>query len=90
MGATAPPDARTTCCGRSLLAACCDCHVTHHPLLPLVSQIPDEGNTLMAGAATGMLYRSVRGPKQAAAAAVVGTAGAAALLAARKFINPGL
>lgn len=53
-------------------------------------QVPDEANTLAAGAATGALYRSVRGPRQAAAAAVVGTAGAAALLAARRFINPGL
>ncbi|PSC70793.1 chlorophyllide a oxygenase [Micractinium conductrix] len=53
-------------------------------------QVPDEANTLIAGAATGTLYRSVRGPRQAAAAAVVGTAGAAALLAARKFVNPGL
>lgn len=53
-------------------------------------QIPDEANTLIAGAATGTLYRSVRGPRQAAAAAVVGTAGAATLLVARKFINPGL
>lgn len=44
----------------------------------------------MAGAATGALYRSVRGPRQAAAAAVVGTAGAATLLAARRFISPGL
>lgn len=53
-------------------------------------QVPDEVNTLAAGAATGALYRSVRGPKQAAAAAVVGTAGAGLLLAARKFVNPGL
>jgi len=53
-------------------------------------QIPDEANTLLAGGATGALYRSVRGPRQAAAAAVVGTAASAVLLAARKFINPGL
>lgn len=53
-------------------------------------QIPDEANTLVAGAATGAVYRSVRGPRQAAAAAVVGTAGSALLLAARKFVNPGL
>jgi hypothetical protein len=53
-------------------------------------QLPDEANTLAAGAATGALYRSVRGPRQAAAAAVVGAAGGAALLAARKLINPGL
>ncbi len=53
-------------------------------------QVPDQANTLIAGAATGALYRSVRGPRQAAAAAVVGTAGGAALLAARSFINPGL
>ncbi|EFN51953.1 hypothetical protein CHLNCDRAFT_139623 [Chlorella variabilis] len=53
-------------------------------------QVPDQANTLIAGAATGALYRSVRGPRQAAAAAVVGTVGGAALLAARNFINPGL
>jgi import inner membrane translocase subunit TIM23 len=53
-------------------------------------QVPDEANTLVAGAATGAIYRSVRGPRQAAAAAVVGAAGGAALLAARKFVNPGL
>lgn len=53
-------------------------------------QLPDEANTLIAGATTGALYRSVRGPRQAAAGAVLGAAGGAALLAARTFINPGL
>ena len=52
--------------------------------------LPDEVNTLLAGAGTGAIYRSVRGPSQAAAAAVVGTFAASALLAARKFIAPGL
>jgi hypothetical protein len=53
-------------------------------------QVPDEANTLIAGAATGVLYRSVRGPQQAAAAIVTGSAAAGLLLVARKFINPGL
>lgn len=53
-------------------------------------QVPDEACTLGAGALTGAMYRSVRGPKQAAAAAAVGTIGAALLLSGRKFINPGL
>jgi hypothetical protein len=53
-------------------------------------QLPDEFNTVAAGAATGALYRSVRGPRQVAAAAVVGAVGGAALLAGRRFINPGL
>lgn len=52
-------------------------------------QIPDEANTLLAGAGTGLVYRSVRGPRQAAAAAVVGTIGAAMLLGARTVV-PGL
>lgn len=52
--------------------------------------VPDEVGSLAAGAATGALFRSVRGPRQAAAAAAVGTVGAAGLLAARRFINPGL
>ena len=52
--------------------------------------LPDETATLGAGALTGAVYRSVRGPRQAAAAAAVGTLGGAALLAARKLINGGL
>ena len=53
-------------------------------------QIPEDANTLLAGAATGALYRSVRGPRQAVAAAAVGTIASSVLLAGRKFINPGL
>lgn len=61
-----------------------------HPLVEPLFRLVLQVNTLAAGAATGMLYRSVRGPRQAAAATVVGTAGAALLLAGRKFVNPGL
>lgn len=53
------------------------------------ARAPEEVATLGAGAATGAVFRSVRGPRQAAAAAAVGTVGAAALLAARSLI-PGL
>eukprot|EP00887_Chlorella_sp_A99_P007343 scaffold2.g7343.t1 len=53
-------------------------------------QTPGELNTLAAGAATGALYRSVRGPRQAVAAAAVGAMAAGALLAGRRLINPGL
>jgi mitochondrial import inner membrane translocase subunit TIM23 len=52
--------------------------------------VPDEFATVGAGALTGGLYRSVRGPRQAAAAAVVGTLAGSALLAGRKFFNAGL
>lgn len=53
-------------------------------------RVPDEAATVGAGAMTGALFRSVRGPRQAAAAAAVGTVGAATLLAARSYINHGL
>jgi hypothetical protein len=53
-------------------------------------RVPDDVSTLGAGALTGGLYRSVRGPRQAAAAAAVGTLGAGALLVGRKFLNAGL
>jgi import inner membrane translocase subunit TIM23 len=52
--------------------------------------VPDAVPTLAAGAATGAVYRSVRGPRQAAAAAAVGALAAGALLAGRSFVNPGL
>lgn len=52
--------------------------------------LPDESATLGAGVLTGALYRSVRGPRQAAAAAVVGLMGASVLLVGRKYVNPGL
>lgn len=65
-------------------------HQSLQYILPCFLLAFSQVNTLAAGAATGMLYRSVRGPRQAAAATVVGTAGAALLLAGRKFINPGL
>lgn len=52
--------------------------------------VPDEVPTLGAGALTGAVYRSVRGPRQAAAAAAVGVFAASALLGARRFINSGL
>ena len=53
-------------------------------------QLPDELSTVGAGIATGGLYRSVRGPRQAAAAAAVGALASSALLGARKFVNGGL
>lgn len=52
--------------------------------------LPDDATTVGAGALTGAMYRSVRGPRQAVAAAAVGTIGGAGLLFARKFINSGL
>lgn len=52
--------------------------------------VPDDAATLGAGALTGAVYRSVRGPRQAVAAAAVGTVASAGLLAARRFINSGL
>ncbi|KDD75902.1 hypothetical protein H632_c445p0 [Helicosporidium sp. ATCC 50920] len=52
--------------------------------------LPEQSPTLAAGALTGALYRSVRGPRQAAAAAAVGTLAATGLLAARAFVNSGL
>lgn len=52
--------------------------------------VPDELVTLGAGAATGAIYRSVRGPRQAIAAGALGMLGAGTLLAARKFVSSGL
>ncbi|KAL6777923.1 TIM23 [Auxenochlorella protothecoides x Auxenochlorella symbiontica] len=52
--------------------------------------VPSEVVTLAAGASAGALYRSVRGPRQAAAAAAVGALGAGALILARKTISRGL
>ena len=52
--------------------------------------VPDDAATLGAGALTGAIYRSVRGPRQALAAAAVGTFASAGLLAARNLINAGL
>lgn len=53
-------------------------------------RIADEGVTIGAGALTGSLYRSVRGPRQAAAAAAVGSLASLLLLGGRKYVNPGL
>ena len=53
-------------------------------------RVADEGVTIGAGAVTGSLYRSVRGPRQAAAAAAVGSLAALLLLGGRKYVNPGL
>lgn len=52
--------------------------------------LPDESATLGAGATTGALYRSVRGPRQAAAAGAIGLVAASSLLAGRRYINKGL
>jgi mitochondrial import inner membrane translocase subunit TIM23 len=52
--------------------------------------VPEELTTMGAGASTGAVFRSVRGPRQAAAAGAVGLIGASTLLAARKFISRGL
>lgn len=52
--------------------------------------LPEELPSLAAGATTGALFRSVRGPRQAAAAAAVGTLASTGLLAARRFVDRGL
>jgi import inner membrane translocase subunit TIM23 len=52
--------------------------------------LPEEAASLAAGATTGAVFRSVRGPRQAAAAGAVGLLGASLLLLARKTINAGL
>jgi import inner membrane translocase subunit TIM23 len=52
--------------------------------------LPEDMATVGAGTLTGAIYRSARGPRQAVAAAAVGTFAAAGLLAARNFINSGL
>lgn len=54
------------------------------------ARMPDDLMTVAAGATTGAIYRSVRGPRQAMAAAAVGGVAAALLLGGRKFISPGL
>lgn len=43
-----------------------------------------------AGALTGTLFRSVRGPRQAVVAGGLGAVGGGLLLAARRYINKGL
>lgn len=52
--------------------------------------VPPELCTLAAGVTTGALYRSVRGPRQAAAAGALGLLGAGILVVARKTISSGL
>lgn len=52
--------------------------------------LPDELVTVVAGGGTGSLFRSVRGPRQAAVAGVLGLAGGSVLVAARRYINRGL
>ncbi len=53
-------------------------------------QVPDEAVTVGAGAATGALFRSVRGPRQALVAGALGSVGGGLLVAARTYINRGL
>jgi len=53
-------------------------------------RLPDDVASVGAGALTGAVYRSVRGPRQLLAAAAVGSIAASLLLGARKYINPGL
>eukprot|EP00967_Tisochrysis_lutea_P000111 scaffold149_cov15-Tisochrysis_lutea.AAC.1 len=45
--------------------------------------VPDAVNTVAAGAISGALFRSPRGPRQAAAAAVVGAIGGGSIAALR-------
>ncbi|KAF5840323.1 hypothetical protein DUNSADRAFT_17167 [Dunaliella salina] len=45
--------------------------------------VPDAANTVAAGAISGALFRSPRGPRQAAAAAVVGAIGGGSIAALR-------
>lgn len=47
-------------------------------------QVPEDLVTVGAGAATGALFRSVRGPRQAAVAGVLGAMGGSLLLLGRK------
>jgi import inner membrane translocase subunit TIM23 len=52
--------------------------------------LPEDLMTVAAGATTGAIYRSVRGPRQALAAGAVGSIGGILLLGARTFISAGL
>lgn len=52
--------------------------------------VPEWVPTLAAGSLSGAIYRAPRGPRQAAAAGVVGLGFATALLGARSFVSPGL
>ncbi len=53
-------------------------------------RVPDELITVGAGTATGALFRSVRGPRQALVAGGLGMVGGSLLLVGRKYINRGL
>lgn len=53
-------------------------------------QIPDTLVTVLAGACTGTVFRSTRGPKTAAVAGAVGAVAASALVVARSTISRGL
>lgn len=53
-------------------------------------QIPDAMVTMLAGATTGAVFRSARGPRTAAVAGGVGMAAAGLLVVARKTIASGL
>ena len=50
---------------------------------------PESLSAVLAGAMTGATFRSPRGPRQAAAAALVGAVGGAGIVVAKKII-PGL
>jgi import inner membrane translocase subunit TIM23 len=52
--------------------------------------LPEDLMTVAAGATTGMIYRSVRGPRQALAAGAVGSIFGTLLLGLRAFVSPGL
>lgn len=52
--------------------------------------VPEDLATVGAGATTGAVYRSVRGPRQAAAAAAIGVLLSTVLLGGRRYINSGL
>lgn len=47
--------------------------------------VPDTALTMLAGAASGAAFRSPRGPRQAAAAGLVGSVGAGVLTVLRQF-----
>lgn len=54
------------------------------------ARLPDDLMTIAAGATTGAIFRSVRGPKQAVAAAALGSMAGTILLGARKYVSSGL